>query len=140
MRLLLVTLTTQWRFSGASERVAPTLARETRVNEANVAYTYNSSRGFGVYTRRLSDGVGEVVVAGQDVEPRSLIFTRYRAGWLQGNVAYLTSRIRNAGAPTVIRGSRDLPASTNAVADDGGTIVIYLDAEGVKTISPRIFF
>jgi len=123
----------------APRRLSSTLARETATNGTRVAYTGRST----VVVRRISAPTeGAFVFGGQDA-PRSLVLSRYTAGWLlDGGVVRQTERFAGSGGPfsdvDVREAERTLPTSTVAIALIGGRVALYLDAAGVKTVSPAI--
>jgi hypothetical protein len=137
-----------WSGRGAPRRLSAVLGRETATNASRVAYTYNSARGGGVAVRRLS-GRGSVwtPAAGLATVPRSVVLDRYHAGWLvpggDGARAYVTTRFAGSDgpyAPRVVAGNRVLPAGTDAVAGSSAQLIgRYLDADGIKAITPKLW-
>lgn len=132
---------------GGLKRLSPTLARETATSISRMAFTYNSSRGFGVQIRR-SSGDGEALVAAARLErqPLSPGITRYRAGWLiagdDATRVFQTRRFAGSGGPfslTVTEAPRTLPPGVRSAAGDASTLFSrYLDATGVQRIDPAI--
>ena len=92
-------------------------------------------------------GEGEpiVLMSGSPDQPRSLIYGRYTAAWLlpaSGEQAlFMSSRISGSllrGTP-LRQGNRLLPASTDSISGEDGHPTRYLDADGVKSMSPPLF-
>ena len=133
--------------SGRLRRLSPTLARETATSVSRMAFTYNSSRGFGLQIRQSSgDGRPLVAAARLQLEPRSPQLTRYRAGWLLPGDGvtrvFQTRRFAGSGGPFTLRvdeAPRTLPAGVRSAAGDSSTLFErYLDEEGVQRIDPAI--
>lgn len=129
-------------------RLSPTLARETATSQGRMAFTYNSSRGFGVQLRRSSGEDGVLIAASRLVrEPTAPQITRYRAGWLLPSAdstrvlqtqRYLGSEGRED--PLVVsEAARTLPTGVRSAAGDSSSLFTrYIDSEGVKRIDPAI--
>ena len=129
-----------------AQRIVPTIALETGINQSRIAYSYRSAAGFGLAVRRIG-GEGEpiVLLSASPDQPRSLIYGRYTAAWLlptSGEQAvFMSSRIsgsRLRGTP-LRQGERLLPASTDSIAGEDGHPTRYLDAGGVESMSPALF-
>lgn len=122
------------------QRVSATLAGETATNRTRVAYTGRRT----VVVRRISEPTEGTFVFGGEDGPRSLVLTRYRAGWLlDGGRVRQTDRFAGSGGPYVDigvqNGRRTLPDDTNSIALFGDRIGLYVDAEGLRTASPLPF-
>lgn len=96
-----------------------------------------------IVTRRLSgDGQPRIFASGLLTPPRSLVITRYRAGWLAGSRVFQTTRFAGSGGPysaTTREGNRALPATVDSIATDSSNITRYLDGEGIKAVAPKLF-
>ncbi len=128
-------------------RLSPTLARETATSQSRTAFTYASSRGFGLQVRFSSGRSGNLVpVAGQPEEVTSPQLTRYRVGWLvptEGRTdLFQTARFAGSGGPYTLRvekAPRSLPAGVRSAAgDDSQPFTRYAAADGIRTIDPAI--
>jgi hypothetical protein len=128
-------------------RVSPTLARETASSQGRMAFTYNSSRGFGVQIRESSGEGGTLVAASRLTrQPVSPQITRYRAGWLLPGDGptrvFQTRRFAGSGGPFVLRvdeAPRTLPDGVRSAAGDSAKLFVrYLDTRGVQRIDPAI--
>jgi len=146
---------------GGVRRLTSTVAVETAANQTRVAYVFRTTAGWAVATRRFSGRGGELVLTDhQSGRPTSVVFTRYKAGWLQpgpggGRAVHWSSRISGhslVGLPIRI-GRPELPPSTDSIATGSlrgkGTIhpigepsrvTDYLDAVGIKHIVPELKF
>jgi hypothetical protein len=133
-------------YSNRLRRLTSTVALETATSAARLAFTYRSSRGFGVQVRNVSGTRVLVPVAGLQTAPRSVQVTRYRVGWLlpgaDATRVFQTRRFAGSGGPfplVVVEAPRTLPAGVTAAAGDASFLFRrYVDAEGVKTIDPSI--
>lgn len=95
-----------------------------------------------VLRRRSGKGAAITLEKGLKVMPRSLVITRYRAGWLVGNRVFQTTRFAGSGGPYSSRtqeANRALPASVDSITTDESTITRYLDDEGIKAVGPPLF-
>jgi len=128
-------------------RLSPTLARETASSQGRIAFTYKSSRGFGVQIRQSSGEGGTLVGASRlTAQPVSPQITRYRAGWLLPDEGatrvFQTRRFVGSGGPfklTVEEAPRTLPDGVRFAAGDSAKLFArYLDARGVQRIDPAI--
>lgn len=132
---------------GGVRQLSSVVARETTLSASRVAYSYRSEKGGGVAVRRLS-GEGGVVnaVAGKRLAPFSLVATRYRFAWLEGLTTggfrvRQTSRLSGrATSVTVQSGKRNLSSMTNSITTNDRTPDKYLDAAGIWTLNPPLFF
>lgn len=124
-------------------RISTVLARETASNGSRAAYAYASSAGGGVALRRASgDGGVEVLTSRRSATPRSLVTTRYQAAWLEGANAFRTTRFAGSGgpfSPVVVTQARWLSDTVDSLVTDGSQVRTYLDAAGIKSISPPLF-
>lgn len=129
--------------SDRTRRLSTVLARETSTNGSRVAYAYNSNAGGGVALRRASgDGGVDVLTRRRKVIPSSLVTTRYRAAWLEGDNPFQTTRFGGSGGPKtpeVVPQARPLPDTVNSIATNGSVVFRYLDARGVVSIDPPLF-
>ncbi len=120
-------------------RLSKVVARETAIS-ARVVYTTGSR----VYIERIS-GEGKPFVIATEGTPLSPLVTRYRAMWLQdGGRVFATIRYAGSGGPYPApeagrEGNRTLPETTQSLGGNGSSIGWYLDAEGVKSVSPDLF-
>lgn len=126
-----------------SRRLSSTIARETSTNGSRVAYAYNSSAGGGVALRRASgEGGVDVLTSRREEIPRSLVTTRYRAAWLEGDNPFQTTRFGGSGGPRtpeVVPQARPLPDTVDSIATNGSIVFRYLDERGVASIDPPLF-
>jgi hypothetical protein len=121
--------------SQPAHRIAHALPREAVNNASRVAYPWRGN----VIVRRLS-GKGRTYFF-EGPGARSVGLTRYRVAWLSGDDVFQTTRLAGSGGPhdpEVREGARPL-AGVRSIAFGGGQIAYYLDAEGVKTVEPRLF-
>jgi hypothetical protein len=133
-------------FSDRLRRLTSTVALETAASAARLAFTYRSSRGYGVQVRNAAGTRVLVPAAGLRDAPRSVQVTRYRVGWLlpgaDATRVFQTRRFAGSGGPfplEVVEAPRTLPAGVTAAAGDASFLFRrYVDAEGVKTIDPSI--
>lgn len=127
-------------------RLTSTVALETATSATRHAFTYRSSRGYGVQVRNPAGERTLVPAAGLQEAPRSVQVTRYRVGWLlpgaDATRVFQTRRFAGSGGPyplEVVEAPRTLPAGvTSAAGDTSYLFRRYVDAEGVKTIDPSI--
>ncbi len=133
-------------FSDRLRRLTSTVALETAASAARLAFTYRSSRGYGVQVRNAAGTRVLVPASGLRDAPRSVQVTRYRVGWLlpgaDATRVFQTRRFAGSGGPfplEVVEAPRTLPAGVTAAAGDASFLFRrYVDAEGVKTIDPSI--
>jgi hypothetical protein len=122
-----------------ARRISAATPRELSSNGTRVAYAHGRS----VVVRHIS-GRGRTLVFRTRSTPHSPALTRYRVAWLEaGGRVLQTPRFAGSGGPydvdTANEASRTLPASTRSLAFRGGDLGWYLDAEGLKSIDPRLF-
>lgn len=132
-----------YSFGRTARRITTTTPGDIAYNGSRVAYGYRSGVTFGVALWRLSgNGKTVILASGRPAAARSLVITRYRAGWLEGARVFQTTRFGGSGgphSPQTQQGNRSLPATTDTVATDSSTITHYLDQEGLKRITPPLF-
>ena len=124
---------------GGVRRISRDTPRDLAFNGTRVAY----DRGRSIVVRRVS-GDGRALVFRTRTTPRSPVLTRYRVAWLERDGRVLqTPRFAGSGGPYDVdsadEANRALPASTQSLAFRGGNLGWYLDAEGLRTIDPRLF-
>ena len=125
-------------------RVDSHVAREVAVSQSRVVFLYRNANGQDDLTLAQLDGTRKrLIVRAKAGTIFSPVITRYKVGWLQRSgsdvLAKLTARINpSTTKPDVRTGTRPLPASTDSATADSSIITTYLDAEGVKRISPAI--
>ena len=125
--------------AGASVRVVSTTPSIMDANGSRVAY----ASGTTVVIRRVS-GEGRVIRFRSPSLVRDVVLSRYRVMWLtkDGRV-FQSERFGGSSGPddTVVarEARRRLPATTTSISGNGSSITRYLDAEGVKSISPPLF-
>ncbi|MCW3011968.1 MAG: hypothetical protein JWO90_2372 [Solirubrobacterales bacterium] len=133
--------------SGELLRLSPTIARDTATSQSRMAFTYDSSRGFGIQVRRSSgEGTALVPAAGLEREPLSPQITRYRVGWLiagpDATHVFQTTRFAGSGGPygaTVQEAPRTLPAPTSSAAGNASALFDrYIAPDGIRRIDPAI--
>lgn len=127
-------------------RLSPTMARETAI-AARVAFTYNTSRGFGVQIRQASGKGGPLIAASRlDDQPLSPSVTRYRVGWLipqeKLTRVFQSERFAGSGCPCELtsgEASRTLPGRISSGSGDGSALYNrYVDARGIERVAPRL--
>jgi hypothetical protein len=125
--------------AGASVRIVSATPSILDATGSRVAY----ASGTSVVVRRVS-GEGQVIRFRSPTLVRDVVLTRYRIMWLtkDGRV-FQSERFGGSTGPddTVVarEGRRRLPATTTSIAGNGSSVTRYLDAEGVKSISPPLF-
>lgn len=128
------------RSGDRTRRLTRARPRELAFNGTRVAYP----SGRNVVIRRAS-GEGRPSVVPTPRAAFSLQLSRYTLTWAAaGGRLFQTPRFGGSSGIDRVgsarRGSRRLPETTNSIANSGGFVRWYLDAEGVKRIDPRIDF
>ncbi len=127
-------------------RLSPTMARETAI-AARVAFTYNTSRGFGVQVRQASGKGGPLIAASRlEDQPLSPSITRYRVGWMVPEETitrvFQSERFAGSGCPCKLtsgEASRTLPGRIAAASGNRSALYDrYLDGRGIERIDPRL--
>ncbi len=125
-----------WNGRGAARRVTSTAATQTAVSESRVAYA-TATR---VTVRPLS-GRGATSTFRTTARPRSLVLSRYRVGWLQGEGRVMQSdRVTGGGTDVVRTANRALPPATQSIALESESIGLRLGADGLQRLDPELAF
>ena len=119
-------------------RIATDQPARTQNNGSRVAY----ATGSAVVVRHLFAGGGVLRFATSE-RARSVVLTRYKAGWLlSGGRVFQTTRIGGSGGPfhpTVQQAGRPLTPSAQSLANERDRIALFTDAAGVSGIDPPLF-